>query len=577
MQHRLTPSRLANLGARVIHNAFLDYTDRFMQITRRAQARFDTRDWNGMQADAAERLDLYRAVVDGVEVEIRKLLDDRLQDRLVWSSMKAVYSGRIDDHDTWELAESFFNSITRRLFDTVGVDPRIEFVTTDFEAPPTPSRHAVYHPYNREKTTAALLASILSDTSFETPFQDLQRDAQLAADRIEAHLRDIGALRTIEHTEMISRAFFRGKGAYLIGRMFSGSHLIPLVLALFNTPDGIVVDAVLVKENDVSVLFSFANSYFHVEVDRPFDLVHLLKTILPRKRLAELYIAIGHNKHGKTEFYRDLLRHLAYSDDTFEIARGKRGMVMAVFTLPTYDVVFKVIKDRFPPPKQTTREAIMSKYDLVFKHDRAGRLVDAQAFEHLKFDRQRFSPELLDHLLDVAGETVRVHEDQVIIDHAYVERRVIPLNIYVREALPEAARAAVTDYGQTLKDLAASNIFAGDLLLKNFGVTRHGRVVFYDYDELALLTDCNFRAMPPPRSDEDEMASEPWFYVHESDIFPEELKRFLGLPKALREVFMAHHADLFAVDFWQQTQAHIRAGQMIHIFPYERAKRLHAS
>ena len=350
--------------------------------------------------------------------------------------------------------------------------------------------------------------------------------------------------------------------------------MVPFVLALANDHHGIVVDAVLLDENDVSILFSFTRSYFHVDINRPYDLVRFLKSIMPRKRIAELYISIGFNKHGKTELYRDLLHHIATSDDQFEPARGEEGMVMSVFTLPAYDLVFKVIKDHFAYPKNITRQGVMAKYRLVFKHDRAGRLIDAQEFEYLKFDRKRFSGKLLDNLLKQAAHTVNIRNDHIVINHVYVERRVIPLNIYVQEAGEEAARAAIIDYGNAIKDLAATNIFPGDLFLKNFGVTRHGRVVFYDYDELCLLTGCTFRKLPPPRSYEDELSDEPWFTTGENDIFPEEFRHFLGLQDDLRDVFIAHHSDLFEVEFWESIQERLRNGEIIDISAYPPGRRL---
>jgi isocitrate dehydrogenase kinase/phosphatase len=296
---------------------------------------------------------------------------------------------------------------------------------------------------------------------------------------------------------------------------------------------------------------------------------------MPAKRVAEIYISIGYNKHGKTELYRDLLRHLLHSDDRFEIARGEKGMVMVVFTMPSYDVVFKVIRDRFGDPKTSSRLEVMDRYQLVFKHDRAGRLVDAQEFEHLKFDRGRFSDELIRDLLATAGSSVTVGRDYVSIRHLYTERRTIPLDVYVREAGEDLVREAVLDYGQAIKDLAATNIFPGDILLKNFGVTRHGRVVFYDYDELTLLTECKFRRMPQGRDYLDELEAEPWFFVGKNDIFPEEFKTFLGLQRPYREDFYQAHADLFGVGFWKEMQKRHKAGEVIDIFPYRQGKRLH--
>ena len=570
----LSDSRLANLAARAILDAFDAYQAEFKAITLRARERFESRDWRGIQADAAGRIDLYKKIVDQIVTEVCDLLDERIYEKLIWAGLKAVYSGLITLRDDWELAETFFNSVTRRIFTTVGVDMQIEFVDTDFDSPPTPTRQPLYGTYGRFTTIAELVHHILEDYRFNAPFVDCRRDSERIAERIETHLRGIGALRVVDRVEMVLSVFYRGKGAYLIGRLFSGAHLVPLVLALAHQPEGIVVDAVLLDEDDVSVLFSFARSYFHVDAERPYDLAHFIKTIIPRKRLAEIYISLGYNKHGKTELYRDLLHHLAATTEKFETARGARGMVMTVFTMPAYDVVFKLIKDRFAYPKTTTRRDVLNKYRLVFRHDRAGRLVDAQEFEHLKFDRARFSDELLAELQRVAAQTVTVADGHVIIKHAYVEREMTPLDIFLREASEEAARAAVIDYGNTIKDLAFSNIFPGDMLLKNFGVTRHGRVIFYDYDELTLLENCHFRVIPQSQYYEDELSDTPWFNVGENDYFPEEFPRFLGLSGDLRQVFLAHHSDLFDVDFWQETQARLVSGEVIDIYPYRQSCRL---
>jgi len=488
--------------------------------------------------------------------------------------MKAVYSGLIAQRDDWEIAETFFNSVTRRIFTTVGVDHQIEFVATDFETPPTRPQSPVYRVYNRFASTPDLVAGILRDYRFAALFHDLEGDARRVAARLEAQLATLGALRTVERVEMIKPAFFRGMGAYLVGRLFSGSHSVPLALALIHTPQGVVVDSVLLDENSVSILFSFAHSYFHVEVERPYDLVHFLKSMMPRKRTGELYISLGYNKHGKTELYRGLLDHLAYTQERFEIARGQRGMVMLVFTMPSYDIVFKLIKDHFNYPKDSTRKQVMGKYDLVYRRDRAGRLVDAQAFEYLEFSRDLFADDLLAALQHDCSQSVRIDADTVVISHAYVQRRVIPLDIFVREAREAAACTAVLDYGQAIKDMACSNIFPGDMLLKNFGVTRHGRVVFYDYDELCLLEECNFRRMPPTDRYEEEMSAEPWFHINANDIFPEEFPNFLGLGGTLREVFETRHADLYGVDYWRARQDAIRAGEWAHVFPYQAEQRL---
>ena len=575
MYSTLTEKRIATLAANVIYEALNTYHARYKGITQRAKLRFKNRDWQSMQRDAAERLSLYKDVVDHIERRIKYLLGGRAQNKQVWEHIKAIYSGMIAGNDDWELAETFFNSITRRIFATVGVDIKIEFVNTDFDSPPNQFSAPVYYTYAGQESTADLIEQILIGCPLMVPFQNAAHDAAQVAAKIDSRLQDLATSGTIDRIEMVRNVFYRGMGAYLIGRIYAESQLVPLAIALLHLPDGIVVDAVLLDEDDVSILFSFTRSYFHVVVDRPYDLINFLRSILPRKRIAELYIAIGFTKHGKTEIYRELLDHLLVCyEDRFDISPGKPGMVMIVFNMPDYDLVFKLIRDRFEEPKNTTRRKVMEKYDLVFRHDRAGRLVDAQSFEHLKFDACCFSEQLLAELKQQAGSTVHIKNDHLIVNHAYVERRVTPLDVFLARADELAARKIVIDWGHTIKDLAVSNIFPGDILLKNFGVTRHGRVVFYDYDELCPLTSCNIRKLPESAGYDDEMASEPWFFVDENDVFPQEFRNFLGLPEPLQEVFLQHHADLFEVDFWLRAQQAIQAGNLPHIFPYAHSCRI---
>jgi len=568
---KLTDSRLAALCANAAYRAFLTYRAEFHIITRRAADRFLRRDWPGAYSDAAERLGLYSHVLDELVAAIHELMANRLQEKNVWVAIKAVYSSLIALCDEWEIAESFFNSLTRRVFTTVGVNQQIEFVDSDFDVPPSGSSGKVQRVYERGELPE-LLRAVLTELGFPAEhYANLPAAVAAAAARLEMEL---GC--PVSRIEMAENVFFRGRSAYLVGAAFrrEDERGLPIGFALLHGEAGITLDAILLGEDDIAILFSFTRSYFRVDAPLPHELVRFLKLLMPRKPLAELYTAIGYNKHGKTEFYRDFLHHLETSQDQFEKAEGERGMVMVVFTLPSYDVVFKVIKDRFDYPKDSSRGEVMRKYRLVFEHDRAGRLVEAYEFEHLRIPRNRFRPELLEELQCGATSSVSIEEDYVVIKHLYVERRVRPLNLYLTEADKPAARAAVVDYGQAIKDLAATNIFPGDLLPKNFGVTRHGRLVFYDYDELCWLTDCNFRELPAATSYEEEIASEPWFLVHENDIFPEEFPRFLGFRPDLLKTLLAYHADLFEAAAWRRVQSALRAGNILDIFPYRADKRL---
>ncbi|HEY2739956.1 MAG TPA: bifunctional isocitrate dehydrogenase kinase/phosphatase, partial [Thermoanaerobaculia bacterium] len=502
----------------------------------------------------------------------------RISDRELWAEMKQAYTRATIGRDDFELAETYFNSLTRRVFPHVGVDPAIDYGEGDFPLPYKGWEMADARMYTVRHIDAPLVRKVLEDAGFRTPFRDLDKDARLAATHIERGLREGLATSSgtagIEAFDVLRPIFFRNKGAYVIGRARRGEAVLPIVLALLNDEAGLWVDAVLASENEVSILFSFARWYFHIDVESPRGVIGFLTSILPRKRISELYLSLGFEKHGKTELYRDLMRHIARSEERFEVAPGQRGLVMEVFTLPSYEFVFKVIKDSFPPSKVTTREQVMERYRSVLLQDRVGRLIGFQEFEHLTFPRARFSDDLLQRLLAVAGRTVLLEGDRVVIRHLYVERRVVPLDLYIREASAEDARAAVVNWGTALKDLAAANIFPGDILLKNFGVTRHGRVVSYDYDELRLLTACRFLRLPQPHTEEEEMAAEPWFSVGEDEIFPAELRTFLGLDGELREAFLREHSDLFEVELWHRLQERIRRGEVIDFFPYGKGRRL---
>jgi isocitrate dehydrogenase kinase/phosphatase len=561
-------------GARAIHQAFLSALGEFHAITRRARQRFEQRDWAGGQADGARRLECYGDVIPPLVHQLRELLERRASSEAAWHELRQAYAAVVGEERNFELAQTFFNSATRRVFSTIGVNPHIEFVSTESAVRVSEPDPATYRRYLPSLGLHAVLRQLLDDYRFRVDYRDPEGDARRAAERMERYLKSFLGAARIDAVETLRPVFFRHKAAYVVGRVRSGPHRLPLVLPLHHEDGGIAVDAVLMDENEVSILFSFTRAYFQVDTDCPREIIVFLKSIMPQKPVAELYIALGYNKHGKTELYRDFLRHLSRSSDRFQFAEGDRGMVMLVFTLPSYDVVFKVIRDHFDYPKTQTRRDVMNRYRLVFRHDRVGRLVDAQEFQQLKLSRERFSDDLLRSLLEQASQAVSLEGNQVVIHHVYIERRLTPLNVYLRQAPEDAARRAVLDYGRAIQELAAANIFPGDFLLKNFGVTRHGRVVFYDYDELCLLTDCNFRTIPPARDADEELSSEPWFTVAPNDIFPEEFRKFLGLPPRLRSIFVRNHGWMFEAQAWRALQARHRAGELLNFLPYPERRRL---
>jgi isocitrate dehydrogenase kinase/phosphatase len=558
----------ARAGAQQIVDAFLRYNEEFRAITRRAPQRFDAQDWKGSQRDAVERIELYDRFVDGTREALCETLGERCRDRALWSLIRAEFEAQISSLPDREFTKTFFSSITRRLYGTVGVASDIEFIATELDPLADLQSRVSTRVYSNRGSLALLVEDLLGDLQFRSPWRDFERTVQGVATSIAGHLRAVDERRTVQRIEVMRPVFYQITRAYVVGRMLGRGFAQPLVLALKNTDSGLLVDAVMLNEDDVSIVFGFTRSYFHVDLDRVAEAVVFLKQLLPRKPVSELFTVLGRAKQGKTERYRELMRHLARSDDLFVHAPGERGLVMVCFTLPSLDVVFKLIRDTFAPPKNVLRQDVIDKYRFVFRHDRAGRLVDAQEFKRVRLPKARFAPELLEELLTATAQTVRLDGEDVVIEHMYIERRMVPLNLYLRDATAEAAELAALDYGQSIRDLAYTNIFAGDLLLKNFGVTRHGRVIFYDYDELCQVTECRFRELPQATNDEDEMRGESWFYVADNDVFPETFINFLAFSDEQRAAFQRVHGDLLTADFWRGVQERVRAGELMEVLPY---------
>jgi isocitrate dehydrogenase kinase/phosphatase len=520
------------------------------------------------QRDAVERIELYDRFVDLTVTAVRTRLGEQALDRKLWRQIRREFAAHIEGMPDAEFTKTFFSSISRRLFGTVGVAPDIEFVATDLD-PLANIRSAVgTNTYVNHGSLALLFEDLLGDVRFRSPWKDLDKSIWHVTTEVTTHLQSLGEKRLVQRVEVIRPVFYQISRAYIVGRIVGRDFVVPLVIALKNTDGGILVDAVMLSEGDVSIVFSFTRSYFHVDLDRVGEAVVFLKSMLPRKPVSELFTVLGRAKQGKTERYRELMRHLEHTHDQFVPAPGERGLVMICFTLPSFDVVFKVIRDRFPYPKSVLREEVMAKYQFVFKHDRAGRLVDAQEFRRLRFPRALFAPALLEELLREATITVHEDADDLIFDHMYSERRMTPLNLYLRTASEAAAERVVLDYGQCIRDLAYTNIFAGDLLLKNFGVTRHGRVIFYDYDELCNVTDCHFRDLPEATNPEDEMRGEVWFYVAENDVFPETFIHFLAFTESQREALLKMHGEILTGAFWRGVQQRLAEGEVLEVLPY---------
>jgi isocitrate dehydrogenase kinase/phosphatase len=581
----LTDTQAFNI-ARALLDGFDHHYQLFSETNRTAKQRFEQADWHGQQRAMRERIEFYDRRVKEAAARLQTEFAASTLPMDVWQQVKLLYIGLLIDHRQPELAETFFNSVTTKILhrsyfhnDFIFVRPAISTSYIEIAEAQGPSTYRVYYPTLESWRDTWM--QLIRDFDLQRDFENLERDADDVVAELHRHLGGIQPRANFQ-IQVLSSLFFRNKGAYVVGKIINGGQQTPIALPLLHDAHGkLTIDTVLYTEEDILMLFSYARAYFLVDMPVPSAYVEFLRTLMPRKPRAEIYSALGLQKQGKNNFYRDLLVHLRHSTDRFRIAPGIKGMVMLVFDLPSFPFVFKLIKDFYPATKKTTREQIKGKYWLVKRHDRAGRMADTLEYSKVALPLARFEPELIEEMQKFCSSQLEITEGdgprEIIIDHAYIERRMIPLNIFLKDAAEagdtEAIARATVEYGNAIKDLVAANIFPGDMLWKNFGVTRQGKVVFYDYDEIEYLTDCNFRRVPPRDGDDKASADDVWFDVGPKDVFPETFGPFLLGNARVRQTFMKHHADLLDPEYWNHHKQRILAGHMHDVFPYEPQRR----
>lgn len=548
----------------------------FRESSAQAKRRFETSDWLAAQRAVRERIAFYDQRVNETVGFLKDTFRADRIDTNTWQLAKLLYIGLLINHKQPELAETFFNSVFCKIMhrtyfhnDFIFVRPG---VSTDFIESDPPAYRS-YYP-NKSGLHQAI-RDILNDFDWQCPFDDLERDIESVIRAVVLQMG--GKLPGAEanfQLQVLQSAFYRNKAAYIVGKAINGDYEYPFVApVLHGSHARLFIDAILLDPAQIRTLFSLSRAYFMADMEVPSTYVKFLSGLMPHKPEAELYTMLGLAKQGKTMFYRDLIHHLKHSQDEFTIAPGIRGLVMTVFTLPSFPYVFKVIKDVFAPPKEVDHDTVKAKYLLVKQHDRVGRMADTLEFSDVALPKARFSRELVEELRRECPALLEEDESDIVIKHVYIERRMKPLNLYLDSANEEKRESAVIEYGNAIKELAYANIFPGDMLFKNFGVTRFGRVVFYDYDEIEYMTDCNFRRIPEAPNPEAEMSGEPWYSVARNDVFPEEFGTFLLSNPETRRMFLKHHADLLEPEFWQKTKQKILDGFVPDFFPYPEAVR----
>lgn len=564
--------------ARTILAGFNKHYQIFRTVSAGAREHFERREWTELREINRIRIDMYDTRVGECVQTLKTEFADAVNDA-IWPQIKLHYIGLLYEHKQPELAETFFNSVAAKVLDRRYHSNQYIFSRPAVAAEHIEGKQPTYRCYYpAQNGLRETVEQIFDDFKLGVPLANPRRCFKNVICELRNWLpTGHGSVKQEPnyHIQILSSLFYRNKAAYAIGRVINGTRRDLFAVALrHSSQGGLRVDAFVHDRAHLANLLSVSHAYFMVDMEVPSSWVSFINGALPEKPKSELYTAVGLQKQGKTLFIRDLHQHLKHSADKFVIAPGARGMVMFVFTLPSFPYVFKVIRDSFEPPKEATRDIVMEKYRLVKRHDRVGRMADTLEYSDVALPLNRFEQKVLDAMSKLIPSSIEYQGDLLIIKHLYIEQRMTPLDIYLREAAEVAEqddsrlRHGVREFGQTLRDLAAANIFAGDLLPKNFGVNPTGRVLFYDYDEVCYLTECNFRRVPESRYDEDDMRAEPWYSVSTNDVFPEEFQKFLFSGNKPRELFKEMHGDLFSPDFWAETQERTRAGTEIDLYPY---------
>lgn len=557
----------------------LDGFDRHYYLFRRfgyeAKFCFEHADWSRAAEGRKERILGYEARVTETVDALNKKFPGASENAGLWPDVKTAYITLLLDHLQAECAETFYNSVVCRVLHRNYYNNENIFwrpgISTEHLHGTSPSYRSSYPP---TQGLRRCLLEAITGFGLSNRFQDLRRDIRRLEIAILEHRGKDWKPQPNYQIQVLNSLFFRSKAAYIVGRIINGDRTQALVIPLLlDSRRRVFVDTALMRRKDVTIVFSFARAYFMVDMEVPSAYVRFLLSIMPGKSSVDLYAMLGLQKQAKTLFYRELQYHLRHSQDNFQIAPGVPGMVMLVFTLPSFQFVFKLIKDRFDPPKTASREEVRQKYQLVKYHDRVGRLADTLEYSKVAISLDRIEPELLSELRRCAAGSIEETGDQLVIKHIYIERRMEPLDQYLSQVTGSKRHRAIRDFGQSIRDLVGANIFPGDMLKKNFGVTRNERVVFYDYDEICYITDCNFRRIPPARSYEDEISDTPWYSIGQNDVFPESFAPFFFTDAKDMALFKKDHADLLDASWWNRMKDTILAGDLTDVFPYPLKRR----
>jgi isocitrate dehydrogenase kinase/phosphatase len=541
-----------------------DFYRHLCEYPHLAQRAFETMDPHASIRISQERLGLYSHYIAEHGPRICAAFPALATDLGVWDALDRLFMAMIVDRYDADIAFSFAHSIRRNIGQGLWQPVAYSF--------PPPSKLRAYSMASvhrrlrvRERIETELLCTALQTANFSVPFRDLQGDAEKIQERVESALGAAPDSAPAVALDVIDAGFFRDRSAFIVGRwVLANDNIVPFVVALLNSPEGIYADALLHRVSDIHDLFSSALANFHVTTRLYYQTCVFLFSLMPRRPFGHQYSTIGFNHVGKVAILNEISEQVR-GGHRLRRSPGVPGTVALGFTFDACAYHLKVIRDH---PTSSYKwgvypgvTAVTDKYRAVHEINRAGSMLDNVMYFNLRLAREMFDPELLDEICRQAAGSVQVDQDGVYLRVLIVQLKIVPLPVYLETADEDATRAVMVSLGNCIRNNAATNIFNKDLDSRNYGVGRYGRVFLFDYDAVEKLTDVKIRTNSDREPGEEAVPD--WYFEDGVIFLPEELEHGMQLKSPYaRRCFREENFDLLGVEYWRDVQQKLLRGEV---------------
>ena len=548
--------------AALILTIYNDFYTQLCEYPHRAQRAFETMDPHASIRISQERLELYSRYIAEHGPRILAAFPVLGVDSAVWEALDRLFMAMIVDRYDADIAFSFAHSIRRNISRGLWRPVAYSF--------PPPSKLRAYSMASvhrrlrvQDRIDTELLSTALRVPNFSVPFRDLEGDAEKIRERVEHLLRE--ASTPVLALDVVEAGFFRDRSAFIVGRwLLADDRIVPFVVALLNSPEGIYADAVLHRVSDIHDLFSSALANLHVTTRLYYQTCVFLFSLMPRRPSGHQYSTIGYNHVGKVAILNEINEQVRRGH-RFQRSPGVPGTVALGFTFDECAYHLKVIRDQ---PTNSYKwgaypgvAAVSDKYRVVHEINRAGSMLDNVMYFNLRLDRDMFEPALLDEICRQAAGSVQVDHEGVYLRTLIVQLKIVPLPVFLETADENATRAVMVSLGHCIRNNAATNIFNKDLDSRNYGVGRYGRVFLFDYDAVEKLTDVKIRTNTDREPGEEAVPE--WFFEDGVIFLPEELEHGMQLKNDYaRRCFREENSDLLSVEYWRDVQQKLMRGEV---------------